>query len=191
MILKILFRQKDLESDMDRLKVLEGESEAFSFFKTQEDEDEKAKKKKLYRYNTNIKESVGGLSDTQSVTQSTNLTSGSNSTGPSKSNSTGPSLTTPLNILETQPSITIETPLVQITAPETVPPSPAVPIKVMPKPISPSPSPRDIGSTPAAEPAPHGPDQASSDTTISIPEIAVTTIGGDEEEATIVTENKC
>ena len=31
---------------MDRLKVLEGESEAFSFFKTQEDEEEKAKKKK-------------------------------------------------------------------------------------------------------------------------------------------------
>ena len=173
---------------MDRLKVLEGESEAFSFFKTQEDEDEKAKKKKLYRYNTNIKESVGGLSDTQSVTQSTNLTSGSNSTGPSKSNSTGPSLTTPLNTLETQPSITIETPLVQITAPGTVPQSPAVPIKVMPKPISPSPSPRDIGSTPLpAEPSgSHGPD-----TTISIPEIAVTTIGGDEEETTIITENKC
>ena len=42
----ILFRQKDIESDMDRLKVLEGESEAFSFFKTQEDEEEKAKKKK-------------------------------------------------------------------------------------------------------------------------------------------------
>ena len=31
---------------MDRLKVLEGESEAFSFFKTQEDAEEKAKKKK-------------------------------------------------------------------------------------------------------------------------------------------------
>ena len=31
---------------MDRLKVLEGESEAFSFFKTQEDQEEKAKKKK-------------------------------------------------------------------------------------------------------------------------------------------------
>ena len=43
---QLLFRQKDLESEMDRLKVLEGESEAFSFFKTQEDEDEKAKKKK-------------------------------------------------------------------------------------------------------------------------------------------------
>ena len=50
---------------------------------------------KLYRYNTNIKESVGGLSDTQS----TILTSGSNSSGPSKSNSTGPSLMTPLNAL--------------------------------------------------------------------------------------------
>ena len=86
--------------------------------------------KKLYRYNTNFKESVGGLSDTQS----TNLTSGSNSTGPSKSNSAGPSLTTPLNALESQPNSTIEKPSILVPAPETVPPSP---FKVMPKSISP------------------------------------------------------
>ena len=32
---------------MDRLKVLEGESEAFSFFKAQEDDAERAQKKKV------------------------------------------------------------------------------------------------------------------------------------------------
>ena len=138
---------------------------------------------KLYRYNTNIKESVGGLSDTQS----TNLTSGSNSTGPSKSNSAGPSLTTPLNALETQPSLNIEKPSIQIPAPETVPPSPAVPIKVMPKSISPLPIPRVPGSI---EPIP-GPESTNVDVTITIPEIAVTTTCSDQEAVTIVTENKC
>ena len=141
---------------------------------------------KLYRYNTNIKESVGGLSDTQS----TNLTSGSNSTGPSKSNSAGPSLTTPLNALETQPSLNIEKPSIQIPAPEIVPPSPAVPIKVMPKSISPLPIPREPGSIEPIRNGP-GPESTNVDVTITIPEIAVTTTCSDQEDVTIVTENKC
>ena len=141
---------------------------------------------KLYRYNTNIKESVGGLSDTQS----TNLTSGSNSTGPSKSNSAGPSLTTPLNALETQPNSTIEKPSIRVPDPETVPPSPAVPIKVMPKAISPLPITREPGSS---EPVGHGsgPESTNVDVTITIPEIAVTTTCSDQEDVTVVTENKC
>ena len=141
---------------------------------------------KLYRYNTNIKESVGGLSDTQS----TNLTSGSTSSGPSKSNSTGPSLTTPLNALETQPCITIETPLVQIPVPGIIPPSPAVPIKVMPKPFSPSPIPRDTASI---EKVTHesGKENINEEVSITIPEIAVPTGSSDKDDATIVTENKC
>ena len=141
---------------------------------------------KLYRYNTNIKESVGGLSDTQS----TNLTSGSNSTGPSKSNSAGPSLTTPLNALETQPSLNIEKPSIQIPASETVPPSPAVPIKVMPKSISPLPIPREPSSIESVRDGP-APESTNLDVTITIPEIAVTTTCSDQEDVTIVTENKC
>ena len=141
---------------------------------------------KLYRYNTNIKESVGGLSDTQS----TILTSGSNSSGPSKSNSTGPSLTTPLNAVETQPSSTIEKPSILILAAETVPPSPAVPIKVMPKPISPLPVPRDPGTEEPLHDRP-GRQSTNVDVTITIPEIAVTTTSSDQEDVTIVTENKC
>ena len=141
---------------------------------------------KLYRYNTNIKESVGGLSDTQS----TNLTSGSNSTGPSKSNSAGPSLTTPLNALETQANSTIEKPSILIPAPETVPPSPAVPIKVMPKSISPLPVPGEPGPTEHVLDGP-GPERTNVDVTITIPETDVTTTCSDQKEVTIVTENKC
>ena len=118
------------------------------------------------------------------------MTSGSNSTGPSKSNSAGPSLTTPLNALETQANSTIEKPSILIPAPETVPPSPAVPIKVMPKSISPLPVPREPSST---EPVGHGsgPESTNVDVTITIPEIAVTTTCSDQEGMIIVTENKC
>ena len=118
------------------------------------------------------------------------MTSGSNSTGPSKSNSAGPSLTTPLNALETQPNSTIENTSILIPAPETVPPSPAVPIKVMPKSVSPLPVPREPGST---EHVGHGsgPESTNVDVTITIPEIAVTTTCSDQEDVTVVTENKC
>ena len=76
----------------------------------------------------------------------------------------------------------IEKPSILIPAPETVPSSPAVPIKVMLESILPLPIPREPSSM---EPVRDGPVR------VIIPKIAVTTTCSDQEDVTFVTENKC
>ena len=60
----------------------------------------------------------------------------------------------------------------------------------MPKSISPLPIPQEPGSIEPVRNGP-GPESTNVDVTIKIPEIAVTTTCSDQEDVTIVTENKC